>query len=504
MRINFHGAAHTVTGSQHLLEINGKKLLLDCGLYQGRRAESYERNLNFKFDPRTVDAVILSHAHIDHSGNLPNLVKHGFERPIYATGATKDIASTMLADSGRIQESDAEFVNKKRARHGQPPVEPIYTEQDAERVGKMFASRGYEEAFEPIPGVVARFYEAGHILGSASVSLEIEEKGKKIHLWFSGDIGRYKLPLLRDPILPSHADYMIMESTYGDKSHSDPELAFTEFRDVVKRTVERGGKVIVPAFAVGRTQEIVYNLNEMMYNGDVPRVPVYVDSPLAVKASDIFKNHLECFDDETREFVRESRHPALDFNMLHYSQLLTDPEEAADFVKKTGVDALAIAIGTSHGAYKFTRPPTGDILAIERIKEIHARIPNTHLVMHGSSSVPQDWLAIINEYGGNMGETYGVPVEEIVEGIKHGVRKVNIDTDLRMASTGAVRKFLAENTKEFDPRKFLTAATKAMKDICRARYEAFGTAGNASKIKVLSLDAMTGRYMSGELDPKVN
>ncbi|MCB0101677.1 MAG: MBL fold metallo-hydrolase [Anaerolineales bacterium] len=318
MRINFHGAAHTVTGSQHLLEINGKKLLLDCGLYQGRRAESYERNLNFKFDPRTVDAVILSHAHIDHSGNLPNLVKHGFERPIYATGATKDIASTMLADSGRIQESDAEFVNKKRARHGQPPVEPIYTEQDAERVGKMFASRGYEEAFEPIPGVVARFYEAGHILGSASVSLEIEEKGKKIHLWFSGDIGRYKLPLLRDPILPSHADYMIMESTYGDKSHSDPELAFTEFRDVVKRTVERGGKVIVPAFAVGRTQEIVYNLNEMMYNGDVPRVPVYVDSPLAVKASDIFKNHLECFDDETREFVRESRHPALDFNMLHY------------------------------------------------------------------------------------------------------------------------------------------------------------------------------------------
>ncbi len=189
---------------------------------------------------------------------------------------------------------------------------------------------------------------------------------------------------------------------------------------------------------------------------------------------------------------------------LSHDQLLTDPEEAADFVKKTGVDALAIAIGTSHGAYKFTRPPTGDILAIQRIKEIHARIPDTHLVMHGSSSVPQDWLAIINEYGGDMGETYGVPVEEIQEGIKHGVRKVNIDTDLRMASTGAVRKFLADNTKEFDPRKFLTAATKAMKQICKDRYEAFGTAGNASRIKVLSLDAMTQRYMSGELDPKVN
>ena len=189
---------------------------------------------------------------------------------------------------------------------------------------------------------------------------------------------------------------------------------------------------------------------------------------------------------------------------LSHDQLLTDPEEAADFVKKTGVDALAIAIGTSHGAYKFSRPPTGDILAIERIKEIHARIPNTHLVMHGSSSVPQDWLAIINEYGGDMGETYGVPVEEIQEGIKHGVRKVNIDTDLRMASTGAIRKHLHENRSNFDPRKFLAASTQAMKEICKARYEAFGTAGNASKITALSLDAMTNRYQSGELDPKVN
>jgi fructose-bisphosphate aldolase class II len=189
---------------------------------------------------------------------------------------------------------------------------------------------------------------------------------------------------------------------------------------------------------------------------------------------------------------------------LDHSQLLTDPEEAADFVKKTGVDALAIAIGTSHGAYKFTRPPTGDILAIERVREIHKRIPNTHLVMHGSSSVPQDWLAIINQYGGDMGETYGVPVEEIVEGIKNGVRKVNIDTDLRMSSTGAIRKFLAENPKEFDPRKYFIAATKAMKDICKARYEAFGTAGNASKITPLSLEAMTNRYAKGELEPKVN
>ena len=188
---------------------------------------------------------------------------------------------------------------------------------------------------------------------------------------------------------------------------------------------------------------------------------------------------------------------------LTHDQLLTDPEEAVRFVRETKVDALAIAIGTSHGAYKFTRPPTGDILAIDRIKEIHQRLPDTHLVMHGSSSVPQDWLAIINNYGGDMGQTYGVPVEEIQNGIRHGVRKVNIDTDLRMASTGAVRKFLAENPKEFDPRKFLIAATKAMKEICMARFEAFVCSGNASRLQPISLELMSQRYQAGELDPRL-
>ncbi len=190
--------------------------------------------------------------------------------------------------------------------------------------------------------------------------------------------------------------------------------------------------------------------------------------------------------------------------VLSKEQLLTDPDQAADFVKKTKVDALAIAIGTSHGAYKFTRPPTGDILAIERIKEIHARIPDTHLVMHGSSSVPQDWLKIIHEFGGDIGETYGVPVEEIQQGIKYGVRKVNIDTDLRLAATGAIRRHLAENPKNFDPRKYFKAAKDAMKQICKDRYEAFGCAGMASKIKPISLEDMYKRYASGELDPKIN
>jgi len=204
---------------------------------------------------------------------------------------------------------------------------------------------------------------------------------------------------------------------------------------------------------------------------------------------------------ETGEMGEEDGHGAE--GKLDMDQLLTDPEQAADFVAKTGVDALAIAIGTSHGAYKFTKEPTGDILRIDRIKEIHERIPNTHLVMHGSSSVPQEWLEIINNYGGDMGQTYGVPVHEIQEGIKHGVAKVNIDTDLRMASTGAIRKHLADNPSNFDPRKFLKASTAAMKDICKARFEAFGCAGNASKITPVSLEKMVERYASGELDPKI-
>jgi fructose-bisphosphate aldolase class II len=230
------------------------------------------------------------------------------------------------------------------------------------------------------------------------------------------------------------------------------------------------------------------------YNADVTRKVVEMSHAVGVSV----EGELGCLGSlETGMGEQEDGQGAE--GKLDHSQLLTDPEEAADFVKRTGVDALAIAIGTSHGAYKFTRPPTGDVLAISRIKEIHARIPNTHLVMHGSSSVPQEWLKIIDQFGGDMGQTYGVPVSEIVEGIKHGVRKVNIDTDLRMASTGAVRRHLANNPKDFDPRKFLAASTIAMKEICKARYEAFGSAGMAGKIKPISLDNMAIRYAKGEL-----
>lgn len=318
MKIHFDGAARTVTGSQHLLEVNGRQLLLECGMYQGPRAESYHRNRTFPFDPCDVDAVILSHAHIDHSGNLPNLVKLGYDHKIYATPATCELADLMLRDSGHIQEADATFVNKRRALHNEPPVEPLYTLADAEKVAQHFDPHPYNQPFHPLPGVTATFVDAGHILGSAGVILDVQESGRQFRLWFSGDIGREKLPLLRDPVLPEAADYLIMESTYGDKPHRDPDLAYVEFCQVVKATLQRGGKIIIPAFSVGRTQEIVYALNQLITDGDLPPIPVYVDSPLAVNASMIFAKHAELFDSETSQFVLDHRHPALEFNGLTY------------------------------------------------------------------------------------------------------------------------------------------------------------------------------------------
>jgi metallo-beta-lactamase family protein len=343
MRIHFNGAARTVTGSQHLLEVNGSRLLLECGLFQGHRREFYERNRNFSFATRRVDAVILSHAHIDHSGNLPNLVKQSFSNPIYATPATVHLADIMLRDSGHIQEADVEFINKKRFRRGEPPAEPLYTMQDAAEVTQYFRPVSYDDPFEPVPGVIVRLVEAGHILGSAGVSLEVEEKGHKVNLWFSGDIGRHHAPLLREPVLPSgKVDYLMMECTYGDKPHEDFQVAYNELKNVIKRTVERGGKVIIPAFAVGRTQELVYFLNEMIAEGSIPSVPVYVDSPLAVHATEVFEQHPECFDKETHDFIRTHKHPALEFEQLTYTHSV---EESKAINDRTGPLIIISASG---------------------------------------------------------------------------------------------------------------------------------------------------------------
>jgi len=333
MKINFYGAARTVTGSMHLLEINGHKLLLDCGLFQGRRKEAFTRNRTFPFRPDKIDAVILSHAHIDHSGNLPNLVKQGFSGPIYTTSATAHLDNIMLLDSGYIHEKDAEYLNKKLQKQGKPLIEPLYTKEDAARVAPLFECVNYQEYFEPVPGVKAHLVDAGHILGSAAVVLDITEEGETSRLWFSGDIGRPGLQLISDPILPDKADILIMESTYGDEKKREPEAAFFEFRDVIQRTIARKGRVIIPSFAVGRTQELVYCLHKMVEEGDIPQIPVFVDSPLAIRASQVFREHPECFDEETREFISgDKHHAALDFEGLKYT-LSVEESKAINFTK---------------------------------------------------------------------------------------------------------------------------------------------------------------------------
>ena len=343
MRIHFLGAAQTVTGSQYLLEINGQRLLLECGFFQGKREASYTKNLHFSYDPRLLDAVILSHAHIDHSGNLPNLVKQGYSGPIYTTPATAKLADIMLQDSGKIQEADVLYANKKRARRGEEPVEPIYTIEDAARVKDHFRPMPYGQTFEPVSGVQAKLVDAGHILGSAAVVLDINEKGKSFRFWFSGDIGRRGLPLLKDPVMPDRAEYLMMECTYGDKPQDDPQMAYADLKQTLQKTFERGGKVIIPAFAVGRTQELVYEMNQMFSRGEVRRVPVFVDSPLAVAASKIFQQFPDLYDEETRQFVVEGRHPALNFPGLTYvssveeSKSLNDRREPMVIISASGM-----------------------------------------------------------------------------------------------------------------------------------------------------------------------
>jgi metallo-beta-lactamase family protein len=336
MKITFHGAAQTVTGSRHMVSLNGHRILLDCGLFQGRRKETYSRNLNFTFEPTSVDAVILSHAHIDHCGNLPNLVKQGFDGPIHATHATAHLTDIMTKDSAHIQEADADYVNKKRARRGEEPIEPLYTIEDAVQAAKHLVRQDYQASFEAAPGMVATLVDAGHILGSAGIVLELEEKGRKVRLMFSGDIGRLDLPILRDPVLPENVDYLIMECTYGDRSHNPPNKAYDDLRAVVSRTVARGGKVIIPAFAVGRTQTLVYYLHQMIERQEIPRIPVFVDSPLAINVTEIFRAHPECFDEETLEFMMMDPHGSVfGFDMLTYTRSVEESKAINDLDEPT-------------------------------------------------------------------------------------------------------------------------------------------------------------------------
>jgi metallo-beta-lactamase family protein len=318
IKLTFTGAAGSVTGSRHLIEYDGKKILLDCGLYQGRRKDTYERNLNFPFNPEEIDALVLSHSHIDHIGNVPNLVKQGFKGDIHCTMATADLIGIMLLDSAHIQENDIAFVNKIRSKHHQPPVEPLYVREDVPPVMELLAGHAYNHVFK-LDNVRGIFRDAGHIIGSAITILDFNEDGRKLSLCYTGDLGRPNLPIIRDPYRVPEADVLIIESTYGDRLHSDIKNVENRLVAVINQTIARQGKIIIPSFALERTQELIYTLHQLILKKWIPDIPVYVDSPLAIDATEIFRLHPECFDQETNEFLRTVDDP-FGFRHLHYTR----------------------------------------------------------------------------------------------------------------------------------------------------------------------------------------
>lgn len=325
MKIKFCGAAQEVTGSCHLITLNdGFNILLDCGLYQGNNKELEDFNDKWLFDPASVDCMVLSHAHIDHTGRIPKLVKDGFRGTIYATHATRALSAIMLLDSASIQEKDAEYDNKKAEKRGKKAdFEPLYTSEDVQKAMTLFASYSYERWFNIHPNVAVLFSDAGHILGSASVTLKITEGGKTVYLGFTGDIGRPNRPILKDPQPMPNVDYLICESTYGDRLHDSKPEEIQKFVDVIAKTAQRGGKVIIPAFSVGRTQEIVYMLDKMANDNLLPRIPIFIDSPLAVDATEVFIEHPECFDEELHLYMLKDPNP-FGFKNLKYIRKVED------------------------------------------------------------------------------------------------------------------------------------------------------------------------------------
>ena len=342
MKIHFFGATRTTTGSMFLLEVNRQRLLLECGLFQGRREESIQRNCCFPFDPRQVDAVILSHAHIDHAGNLPNLCKQGYTGNIYCTFATRDLSGIMLVDSAQIQKDDAAFVSRKRAKQKLPPVEPLYSEADAERAVRQFVTFNYDRPFPVLDGVTVTFRDAGHILGSAQVVLVVREGARQFRYLFSGDVGRGGDEILRDPEPVEDVDYLQIESTYGGREHSVRAAADETVGRLVLETLQQNGKVIIPAFSVGRTQQIVYVLNQLTLAGKLPRVPIFVDSPLSVNATEVYRLHPECFNDEIYRFLHEKANPFGMENLtyireLAHSMKLNELKEPAIIISASGM-----------------------------------------------------------------------------------------------------------------------------------------------------------------------
>jgi len=326
VQVEFVGAVGgDVTGSRHVVHTEHAAILLDCGLFQGRRSETVERNRELGFRSKDIDVVVLSHAHIDHSGALPRLYRQGFRGPIYCTPATRDLCAAMLEDSAEIQAQDAAYINRKIERNGadMEPVEPLYDEDDVVGTLELMVGVPYRMTQRIAPGVQLTYYDAGHVLGSAIVTLDVDVVGEQRRLVFTGDLGRRHMPLLRDPEIPPDASCLLMESTYGDRTHDPIEQMDDELATVIARTVERGGKVIVPTFALERAQEVIYALKRLKNHGRLPQIPVYVDSPLTVKLTDVFRIHPDCFDSATRTMLLTGDSP-FDFEGLRYVSSVED------------------------------------------------------------------------------------------------------------------------------------------------------------------------------------
>ena len=344
MHLQFQGAARTVTGSMHMLTVQNRTVLLDCGLVQGRREEARQLNGTFPFDPSSITAVVLSHAHIDHSGNLPSLVRHGFRGPVYCTKATRDLCEVMLKDSAYIQERDVEFINKKHQRKGLGPVAPLFTRADVDATIPLLQGIEYGRTFEVSDGIQCRHEDAGHMLGSASVALTLKEGSHTCHLAFTGDLGRSELPILRDPVfIGDEAEFLISESTYGGRLHAPVSTMEQQLLDPIQRTVERRGKIIIPGFAVGRTQELVYVLHKLSVEGKIDYLPIFVDSPLSVNVTDVFRRHPECFDEETKAILNSPDHnDPFGFERLTY---IRDVEHSKELNDRPGPFIVIAASG---------------------------------------------------------------------------------------------------------------------------------------------------------------
>jgi len=336
LEITFVGAAREVTGSCHLLHVNGYTVALDCGMFQGKRQESADKNKAPPLPIKDLDAVVLSHAHIDHSGRLPYLIAEGYSKTIWATAATRDLCAVMLADSAHIQERDAEFLAKRKKDF----IEPLYGMRHAVRTMDLMVAVPYNKTFDVVPGVRASYVDAGHILGSASVLLDCTEGGKTKRLVFSGDIGRSGLAIIREPVPPEGADALIMESTYGNRDHESVEGARAKLAQVVRETAARGGRILIPAFAVGRTQEVIYALHSLAKEGAIPSIPIYVDSPLAIDVTTVFEMHPESFD-RSEEMVQKAK-DLFRFDLLHYTR---DVEESKALSRAHGPMVIIAASG---------------------------------------------------------------------------------------------------------------------------------------------------------------